>query len=72
VTGVVTGMVGVLLGLAALQGPFHAALGVGGFAISWEPFGLIAGMVLVVNLLATIVPTAVAQGTANLRLVAAT
>ncbi|MCU1422004.1 MAG: hypothetical protein JWN36_1655 [Microbacteriaceae bacterium] len=72
VTGVVTGMVGVLLGLAALQGPFHAALGVGGLAISWGPFGLIAGMVLVVNLLATIVPTAVAQGTANLRLVAAT
>ena len=72
VTGVVTGMMGVLLGLAALQGPFHAALGVGGFAISWPAFGLIAGLVLVVNLLATIVPTAVAQGSANLRLVAAT
>jgi putative ABC transport system permease protein len=72
VTGVVAGMVGVLIGVAALQGWLVRTLGEGGFAISWPALGLITGFVLVVNLTATILPTAIAQRGANLRLVAAT
>jgi ABC-type antimicrobial peptide transport system permease subunit len=72
VTGVVAGMVGVLIDVAALQGWLVKTVGSGGFAISWPALGIIAGFVLVVNLTATILPTAIAQRGANLRLVAAT
>ncbi len=61
VTGVIVGLVCALLPGLLLQPALQASYGAGDYVVAWAPFGIAVSVLLVLNVIATVVPTVIAQ-----------